>query len=59
MIQKIHDNHLCCGLYLASQFHKLSTQFSFLKTTLYLFPSLIWPKVEQLDVLGGGGLNGW
>jgi len=37
---------------LVSQSHKLSSQFSLLKTTLSLFPSLIQPKAEPPDSLG-------
>jgi len=51
-IQKIHHNSLCSRFPLVSQSRIPSGQFSFLKTTLYLFSSLIWPKVEPPDLLG-------
>jgi len=51
-IQKIHHNSLCSRFPLVSQSRNPSGQFSFLKTTPYLFSSLIWPKVEPPDLLG-------
>jgi len=51
-MQKIHDSHLCCRFSPVSQFLKPFNPFSFLKTTLYQFPSVIQPKVEPPDPLG-------
>ena len=49
--QYIYNNDHSLRFSLVSQFHKPSTQFSFLKTTLYMFSGFIWPNFELPDLL--------
>ena len=51
-MQKIHDIQLCYRFSLIFNSINLLPNFFFLKSTLYLFPGLIWPKVEPLDPSG-------